>query len=141
MVLLERSFLRRYLPEREKQKNAHQRRFTLAHECAHQILFRLESEPVKNSLRSRYRHQQTYACRDLKSKEDWNEWQADTLGAALLMPRSAVVRYFQMYQQGMPLISYEGRYASRERLAVTHLRGFSVSPRLPWKYASGVWAI
>ena len=63
------------------------RRFTLAHECAHQILFQLESEEVKASLRNEiFRTDSLYAAR-LKTREDWNEWQANVLGAAILLPQ------------------------------------------------------
>lgn len=127
-VLLEKNFLVPYLTEKEKQKRAKQRRFTLAHECAHQILFRMEPDAVKNSLRSQYSQRRLYDCQDLKAKEDWNEWQANTLGAALLMPKSTVEQYFEAYQQGLPLVSYGGKYAKREHLAMAHLMGiFDVS--------------
>ena len=61
------------------------RRFTLAHECAHQLLFHLESEDTKAACRKLYAERRTYSLRDLKSNEDWNEWQANVLGAAILM--------------------------------------------------------
>ena len=54
MVLLERKFISRYPKAAVKERLALSRRFTLAHECAHQILFRLEPENVKNSLRGQY---------------------------------------------------------------------------------------
>ena len=53
------------------------RRFTLAHECAHQILFQLESEEVKVSCEMRYSARTAYTPRELKTREDWNEWQAN----------------------------------------------------------------
>mgnify|MGYP001517085000 CR=1 FL=1 len=52
------------------------RRFTLAHECAHQILFQLESEEVKASCEMKYSARTAYTPRELKTREDWNEWQA-----------------------------------------------------------------
>ena len=65
------------------------RRFTLAHECAHQILFQLESEEVKASCEMRYSARTAYTPRELKTREDWNEWQANVLGAAILLPHGA----------------------------------------------------
>ena len=61
------------------------RRFTLAHECAHQILFGMESDEVKRAQEKRYAPRIAYSLRDLKTREDWNEWQANVLGAAILI--------------------------------------------------------
>jgi hypothetical protein len=52
------------------------RRFTLAHECAHQILYQMQSEEVKASCRKKYAAHTSYSLRELKTKEDWNDWQA-----------------------------------------------------------------
>ena len=52
------------------------RRFTLAHECAHQILFGMESDNDKRTHESKYAPRAAYSLRDLKTREDWNEWQA-----------------------------------------------------------------
>ena len=60
------------------------RRFTLAHECAHQILFQLESDEVKTSCEMKYSARTAYTPRELKTREDWNEWQANVLGAAIV---------------------------------------------------------
>lgn len=55
------------------------RRFTLAHECAHQILFGMESDNDKRTHESKYAPRAAYSLRDLKTREDWNEWQANVL--------------------------------------------------------------
>ena len=123
-VLLERQFLSRNGTPKQRDNLERRRAFTLAHECSHQIIFRMETEAVREKLRKRYSGCRRFDCRDLKTHEDWNEWQADTLGAALLMPRMHIQKYFERYQQNRPLISYGGRYATRERLAITHLMSF-----------------
>ena len=66
------------------------RRFTLAHECAHQILFQLESEEVRAACEMKYSARTAYTPRELKTREDWNEWQANVLGAAILMPQKEI---------------------------------------------------
>ncbi|MBO6054948.1 MAG: ImmA/IrrE family metallo-endopeptidase [Oscillospiraceae bacterium] len=81
-VLLDDSFQD---PLREKQLNP-RRRFTLAHECAHQLLYHLEPDEQQSACRQMYAESRVYSFRELKTKEDWNEWQANVLGAALLMP-------------------------------------------------------
>ena len=70
----------------------HKRKFTLAHECAHQILFQLEEDESKELHRKKYAERRVHTPRTLKTHEDWNEWQANVLGAALMMPQGEVDR-------------------------------------------------
>lgn len=62
------------------------RRFTLAHECAHQILFSMEDEATRRARKTVYARCASYSLRELKTREDWNEWQANVLAAAILIP-------------------------------------------------------
>lgn len=82
-VLLDESFMK---PGQVRQLCG-KRRFTLAHECAHQILFQMESDEVKDACEKKYAARTAYSLRDLKTREDWNEWQANVLGASILMPK------------------------------------------------------
>lgn len=68
-ILIDRRLLGFYGPKKNRR-----RRFTLAHECAHQILFQLEAPEVQAACRSKYRAV-AYSLRELKSHVDWNEWQ------------------------------------------------------------------
>ena len=94
------------------------RRFTLAHECAHQILYRLESDDVKVSCRKKYAARKAYSLRELKTTEDWNEWQANVLGAAILMPQKEIDLAMWRFSSGEPFISYEGKFSYRNRLSL-----------------------
>ncbi len=71
------------------------RRFTLAHEVAHQILYQLESDETKAACALPYAMRTPHTVRELKTTEDWNEWQANALGAALLMPRKSVAFFMK----------------------------------------------
>jgi Zn-dependent peptidase ImmA (M78 family) len=93
------------------------RRFTLAHECAHQILFQLESEEVKTSCEMKYSARTAYTPRELKTREDWNEWQANVLGAAILLPQKEVDLAMCQFAK-TPLINYEGRYSYGDHLTL-----------------------
>ncbi len=107
-IFLDSSFI-------EPQENVHKlcgmRRFTLAHECAHQILFRLEPDTVKALHRQKYSTRRAYSCRDLKTREDWNEWQANALGAALLIPAASIQELMQTYR----LITYAGKLSGKDQ--------------------------
>ena len=76
-------------------QNKARRRYTIAHECSHWILHRTYYSPVNQQYKLRTQRLPYVACRsanierkqhDLISDSDWEEWQADTLAAALLMP-------------------------------------------------------
>lgn len=106
-IILDKSFIQ---PGQVK-KLCGKRRFTLAHECAHQILFQLESDEMKARWKDAYSTRKAYSLRDLKSKEDWNEWQANVLGAALLMPRREIDRAMEKFSGGRILQNYEGKFS------------------------------
>lgn len=116
-VLLDSSFIQ---PGQVK-KLCGKRRFTLAHECAHQILFQLESDEGKSSCRKSYSPRQTYSLRDLKTKEDWNEWQANVLGAALLMPEKEMELAMWQFAKGRMLQNYDGLFPGSDRIVLTRL--------------------
>lgn len=99
----------------------HCRRFTLAHECAHQILFQLENQEVKSACRSRYEFGKAYSLRALKFREDWNEWQANALGASMLMPKEQLSAAAQKLCRGHVLTDYAGRLTARDKLILEHL--------------------
>lgn len=113
-VLLDESFIK---PGNVKMLCG-KRRFTLAHECAHQILFQMETDEHKESCKGKYAARTAYSLRDLKTREDWNEWQANVLGAAILMPQKEIDLAMFYYASGKKLTNYEGRFAYRDRLAL-----------------------
>ena len=92
-IILDSDFMR----EDKKKKLYGKCRFTLAHEVAHQILFQLESDEEKLKYEKKHTKRIAHTTRKLKSFEDWNEWQANTLGAALLMPRGEVEYFIKRY--------------------------------------------
>lgn len=83
-ILMDTSFIQ----PGQVQKLCGKRRFTLAHECAHQILFQMESETAQSAYAKKYSARTVYSLRDLKTREDWNEWQATrSLPARILLLR------------------------------------------------------
>lgn len=123
-IVLDRSFIQ---PDQVK-KLCGKRRFTLAHECAHQILFQLESDEMKSHWKEAYATRKAYSLRDLKSKEDWNEWQANVLGAALLMPQDEIELAVWRYTRGRALQNYEGWFSRWDQQALESIcQSFGVS--------------
>ena len=72
-------------------------RFTLAHEVSHWLIHRPFHSPTNKQYECRTVNQSYIACRsaDIENKKhinkydtDWQEWQADSLASALLMPQN-----------------------------------------------------
>lgn len=95
------------------------RRFTLAHECAHQILYQCESDEVKAAFRRKYAARTAYSLRELKTREDWNEWQANALGAAILMPQKEIDLAMWQYAAGKKLLDYGGRFDGGDQMVLS----------------------
>lgn len=104
------------------------RRFTLAHECAHQILFQMERDTAKIACYQKHSYSENSHPRELKTWNDWNEWRANMLGAAILMPWKRVEEEFCRLHNKCPLKSYEGRFPEIDREVLNSLcRTFLVS--------------
>ena len=95
-------------------------RFTLAHECAHQILFRLETQAMQDAIREQIRGK-CVSLRELKSQGDWDEWQANVFAAALLMPEKEVKEQKCRFARQRMLYCFGGRYNQPDALTLTHL--------------------
>lgn len=94
------------------------RRFTLAHECAHQILFQLEEEKVREAQKKKYSERSCHTPHTLKTREDWNEWQANALGAAILMPQAVVDHEMWFLTENKPLTRYGDLFYDRDRFCI-----------------------
>ena len=75
------------------------RRYTITHEFSHRLLHRSYRDPSRSQFNFRKNRNPLIACRSsdiersneprsINSDSEWEEWQADGLAAALLMPRS-----------------------------------------------------
>ncbi len=104
------------------------RRFTLAHECAHQILFQLEDQEGAAACRKPYALCMARRPRLLRTREDWREWQANALGSALLMPADRLEQAIRELHWEPPLVFHDGYPTIRSKLLIEHLCSrFSVS--------------
>ena len=122
-VVLDKSFIE---PENIR-KLCGKRRFTLAHECAHQILFQLDSDDRKIACHKRPEVRGN-GSRVLRTQEDWNEWQANALGAAILMPQSEVDRAMWFINSRKPLTCYGWLFYDNDQVKIDTFCGvFGVS--------------
>jgi len=80
------------------------KRFTIAHECAHQIVYRMESSGRQSELELKY-SARTFSLREMKILDSWSEWQANALAAALLMPK----KYISLLLRGRRITYYGKR--------------------------------
>lgn len=116
-VLLDSSFME----PGQVRSRCGKRRFTLAHECAHQLLFQMESDEARRACEEAYSPRTAYSLRDLKTREDWNEWQANALGAAILMPQREIDRAMDYLARGRKLIDYEGWFGYMDLMVLKQL--------------------
>ena len=83
--------------------------FTLAHEMAHQVLYRKYPD--------RYGLQQRIICDYRRSEKpqrqvtDWFEWQADVLAAAMLLPKEAILETMYLFGLGEKMKVLSKRYS------------------------------
>ena len=98
------------------------RRYTIIHECAHQILFRLEPSDRQQAMRRQFSGR-VCTVQELSPAEGLDEWRANQLTAALLMPRKYIDLLMQRYARNRRLVAYGGRLNLPDGLALTHIRG------------------
>lgn len=78
------------------QGSDNRRRFTLAHECGHMILHKKYfAEKINQELVGYVYHQDPMITYPIKTPHQWMEWQANSLGAALLMNAVAVIKLLE----------------------------------------------
>jgi len=73
-------------------------RFTIAHECAHKILDRIQERKTGYSYRKVFEPIGWYTFEEAKTDEGWWEWQANALAAVLLMPKFKLLPYLKDYR-------------------------------------------
>lgn len=70
-------------------KTIGRKNYTLAHEIAHQVLYKAFPDAYSSANRIMCDYRRTLSNR--KKVTNWTEWQADALAAALLLPKDAIL--------------------------------------------------
>jgi ribosomal 50S subunit-associated protein YjgA (DUF615 family) len=91
--------------------NTGRMRFTVAHECSHQILYRMESEIKRTEHLAKYSNR-IITLNEMNKIVDWSEWQANALAAAILMPQ----RYIEMMLNSRHLTYYGRKLNKTDRI-------------------------
>ena len=108
--------------------NVHRLRFTLAHEAAHQILARIEERQAGYSFRRVFVPGKRYTCGEIKAAEYLWERQANTLGAALLMPKSMITPHTSIERRLFILTAFGVQFDTMEYKSIKALANrFNVS--------------
>lgn len=81
-------------------------RFTLAHEAAHHILEKQRLAECSAHFHSEFDAERTYSKEDLSKMFASIEWQADTMGASLLMPRFLMQAGFEKNGRSKAFVTY-----------------------------------
>ena len=92
------------LSEREQGR----RRFTMAHEAAHYILGKVYAIPSAGCFHTEYDGERSYSKEELAQMFASAEWQADVMGASLLMPRYIVDNALAKFNRSNPIKIYGG---------------------------------
>ena len=98
------------------------RNFTIAHEIAHQILYRLFPEAYGMQRRTLCDYRRS--SKPCKQITDWAEWQADTLGAAILLPEDAVQEGMFIFGLGDQMTVLSKKYSPNKFEAFCRMADF-----------------
>lgn len=88
------------------EKEQGRRRFTMAHEASHYILFKMYSVQSAGRFHTEYDNERSYSKDELLQMFASAEWQADTMGASLLMPRYIVENAMAKFHGLHPIKMY-----------------------------------
>ena len=104
------------------------RRFTVAHETAHQILFRCYGGNTILNYMTQMPDKKALSEKECHSEESRKEWQANRLGASLLMPVKSICYWMETLNYSFPLIFRNNRLDARDsRILAELLECFAVS--------------
>lgn len=93
--------------------------FTIAHEIAHQILYRLFPEAYGVQCRTLCDYRRS--GKPHRQITDWTEWQADTLAAAILLPEEVVRDAMILYGPGEHMKVLSKKYSPNKYEAFCYM--------------------
>lgn len=107
------------------EKEQGRRRFTMAHEASHYILGKMYAVPSEGRFHTKYDNERSYSKEELAQMFASAEWQADTMGASLLMPRCIIENALAKYNQSQPVRIYgENTLSQRDKGIIRRMAGY-----------------
>ena len=104
------------------EKEQGRRRFTMAHEASHHILSKMYAMPSEGRFHAEYDSERSYSKEELAQMFASVEWQADTMGASLLMPRRIIENALAKYNQSNPIRVYgDNTITSKDKAVIRRI--------------------
>ena len=101
------------------------RRFTMAHEASHHILSKMYAMPSEGRFHAEYDSERSYSKEELAQMFASVEWQADTMGASLLMPRRIIENALAKYNQSNPIRVYgDNTITSKDKAVIRRMAAY-----------------
>ena len=101
------------------------RRFTMAHEASHHILSKMYAMPSEGRFHAEYDSERSYSKEELAQMFASVEWQADTMGASLLMPRRIIENALAKYNQSNPIKVYgDNTITSKDKAVIRRMAAY-----------------
>ena len=109
------------LAEREQGR----RRFTMAHEASHHILERMHNDTNAARFHTEFDNERVYTQNELAQMFASVEWQADTMGASLLMPKFIVENALAKFTNSKPIKIYgDTTFAKRDKAIIRKMANY-----------------
>lgn len=107
------------------EKEQGRRRFTMAHEASHHILSKMYTIPSEGRFHTEYDGERTYTKDELAQMFASAEWQADAMGASLLMPKRIIDNALAKYNHSKPIKVYgDNTLTPREKELLREMAGY-----------------
>lgn len=107
------------------EKEQGHRRFTMAHEASHHILNKMYAVPAAGRFHSEFDSEHSYSKEELAQMFASAEWQADTMGVSLFMPKQIINNALAKYNQCQPIKIYGDKtLAQREKNTLRRMAAY-----------------
>lgn len=107
------------------EKEQGRRRFTMAHEASHHILSKMYAVSGAGRFHTEYDCERSYSKEELAQMFASVEWQADTMGASLLMPKRIIENALAKYNQSKPIKVYgDNTISSKDKAVIRRMAAY-----------------
>ena len=113
------------LAEKEQGRRRGRRRFTMAHEASPHLLERMHNDTNAARFHTEFDNERVYTPNELAQMFASVEWQADTMGASLLMPKFIVENALAKFTNSKPIRIYgDNTFAKRDKELIRRMAAY-----------------